>query len=136
MNSHNVDTIVIDSMYLSLFEGVDMGVYVLDAENRLAFASPAFERVTGLDAGEATGKPASELFSPGGDDADDELFNAAPGGTVRREVAVLHRGNRVPGYVDGYLPGRSMRGRSIRSALSASHRQGLRKRKARSACSP
>ena len=51
MNSHNADTIVIDSMYLSLFEGIDMGMYVLDAENRLAYASPAFERVTGLGAG-------------------------------------------------------------------------------------
>ena len=99
MNSHNADTIVIDSMYLSLFEGIDMGMFVLDAENRLAYASPAFERVTGLGAGEATGKPAAALFSPEGDDADGELFNAAPGRTVRREVAVLNHGNRVPGYV-------------------------------------
>jgi phosphoserine phosphatase RsbU/P len=99
MTSPRSDNIVIDTLYLSLFDGIDMGMYVLDAGNRLVYASPAFERVTGQAGDDLAGRPVADVFSP--EDADDanELFNAAPGRTVRKDVAVTRNGAREAGYV-------------------------------------
>lgn len=97
MTTSRPKNITMDAPYVSLLEEIGMGVYVLDGEERFIYASPSFERVSGLGADEVLGRHQCDILTP-----------ACPGKTdggsgadrpVRREVSIMKKNGPEPGYI-------------------------------------
>ncbi len=99
MTSSRSENIAIDALYVSLFDEVGMGVYVLDGEDRFIYASPAFEQITGLGADEVRGRHFSEILSPEDRDRAERLFRGDYAGPIRLDVAVMKKDGPEPGFL-------------------------------------
>ncbi|MBP6990462.1 MAG: SpoIIE family protein phosphatase [Spirochaetes bacterium] len=75
-----------------------MGVYVLDSEDRFIYASPAFERITGLGTDAVLGSHYSAIISPEDRGRAERCSGDGHDRPVRCEVAVMKNDGPEPGY--------------------------------------
>ena len=99
MTSSRSENITIDALYVSLFDEIGMGVYILDGEERFIFASPAFERITGLLADEVLGSRYADILSPDERGRVDRISRGDHAVPVRSEVAVMKKDGPEPGFM-------------------------------------
>jgi len=89
MTSSRSQNIAVDALYVSLFDEIDMGVYVLDSEDRFIYASPDFERITGLGTDAVLGSHYSAIISPEDRGRAERCSGDGHDRPVRCEVAVI-----------------------------------------------
>ncbi len=76
-------TVADENILAAIATGTGCGIVIVDAADRIEYWSPQLEVVSGLTADQVVGQPWSELLlssglsEGGGDDADDELVDAA-----------------------------------------------------------